>query len=83
MTNVYKATEELGHDPRNPRPTCQCLNCKPDREMLMKQLIDTQHELALLEDRYKLYPGAWCCARARATNGWHHYENCKNWVVQF
>jgi hypothetical protein len=80
--NVYEATRRLNHDPRNPRPTCDCLNCKPDREVLMKQLVDTQHELALLMDRYKLYRGAWCCDQVAATNGWHHVPTCKNWVLK-
>lgn len=42
-----------------------------------------QHELAILHDHYKLYPGAWCCEGARASNGWHHRESCKNWVLVF
>lgn len=40
-----------------------------------------QHELAILENDYKLYPGAWCCTAAKHSNGWHHEMTCKNWVM--
>jgi hypothetical protein len=46
-------------------------------------LRDTQHELAILHDAFKLYPGAWCCAGARHSNGWHHRLDCKNYVICF
>lgn len=54
-----------------------------DYEALETQLLEAQHELAILHDHYKLYPGAWCCSLSRATNGWHHEQTCKNWVLTF
>lgn len=78
--NVYTATKKLNHDPRKPNPKCDCLNCKPSRDTLEQQLRDTQHELALLEDRYKLYPGAWCCKGAEFSGGWYHDIACSNWA---
>lgn len=44
-------------------------------------LLELQHELAILHDAFKLYPGAWCCKTARSTNGWNHNHDCKNHVV--
>lgn len=78
MTNVFDATEKLGHDPRNPSPTCDCHNCKPSREILEQQLMDALHEIAIFHDIHKLYPGAWCCKGARNSNGWHHTAGCVN-----
>ena len=48
-----------------------------------RKLVEAQHELALLHDVYRLYPGAWCCKTAQASNGWHHISTCKNHVVCF
>ena len=28
-------------------------------------------------------PETICCNRARASNGWHHNEDCKNWVLVY
>lgn len=61
--------------------TRDCLRVEKERDAAMQQLLDTQHELALLHDHYKLYPGAWCCDAARWSNGWNHATNCKNWVL--
>lgn len=46
-------------------------------------LLELQHELAILHDTFKLYPGAWCCETARRSNGWHHVSTCKNWVLVY
>lgn len=52
-------------------------------EAQAKALLDTQHELALLHDHLKLYPGAYCCKLSQATRGWHHNQECKNWGTKF
>lgn len=60
-----------------------CATAEQELNAVTAELRDTQHELALLHDHYKLYPGAWCCRGAQFRNGWHHNENCKNWVLKF
>ena len=42
-------------------------------------LLNAQHELALLMDKHM--PKKWCCAFARSTNGWNHDCHCANYVV--
>lgn len=58
-----------------------CATAEQELNAVTAELRDTQHELALLHDHYKLYPGAWCCDAARWSNGWNHATNCKNWVL--
>lgn len=60
-----------------------CATAEQELNAVTAELRDTQHELALLHDHYKLYPGAWCCDAARWSNGWNHATNCKNWVLTF
>lgn len=50
---------------------------------LEQELLNVQHELAILHDTFKLYPGAWCCETARRSNGWDHVSTCKNWVLVY
>lgn len=45
---------------------------------LEKLLLATQHDLAIWINDFRAWPGAWCCERARGTNGWHHEGSCKN-----
>lgn len=63
--------------------TRSCLAAEKKLAEAEQQLLDTQHELAILHDTYKLYPGEWCCNAARFSNGWNHAESCKNWVLKF
>lgn len=52
-----------------------------EKEHILKRLIETEHELALLMDKLHMYP--WCCKSAERTRGWSHCGGCDNYVLVY
>ena len=50
-------------------------------EELEKQINISRGELIDLKRKYQL--DIFCCRKSENSNGWHHNDNCKNWVLTY